>query len=288
MRAQTNILAKLTASLCAAAIVASCGGPAAQAPQTGSPTFVSLNPCLDSILVEIAEPDQILALSHYSRDLASSSMDVREAARFGMTGGTGEEVIALQPDIVLASTFIAPSTKAALERAGLRVETFGSPNSVEESIAQVQQLAELTGGRKRADDLARTMSDAGWQLAEMDGPVGNDLPISVLLWQQGQIVPGQNTLIGELLLDAGFSSHSAEIGLQQADFVSLETILADPPDLVLVAGDSIGQRHPLLQDLPDTHVEVLDPTLFFCGGPSIMSAKVRLAEIRARIAEQHR
>mgnify|MGYP000355960308 CR=1 FL=1 len=65
------------------ALVAGCTpAPAAHGGTDGSaahggtdgPAFVSLNPCLDALLVEIAAPRQILALSHYSRDASSSSL----------------------------------------------------------------------------------------------------------------------------------------------------------------------------------------------------------------------
>ena len=77
----------------------------------------------------------MLALSHYSHDLGSSSIAPATAARYGVTGGTAEEVIAARPDLVLASIYLPQPTKAALERAGLRVATFGSPTTVAESLA---------------------------------------------------------------------------------------------------------------------------------------------------------
>ena len=126
--------------------LAACGADDAPGSTGGGPTIVSLNPCLDAILVEVAAPAQILALSQYSRDPSASSMDVARARDFGVTGGTVEEVIALDPDIVLASTFIAPTTRNALEQLGVRVETFGSPVSVEESVEQVRDLAILRVG----------------------------------------------------------------------------------------------------------------------------------------------
>ncbi|HSF11877.1 MAG TPA: ABC transporter substrate-binding protein, partial [Erythrobacter sp.] len=110
------------ALLTALSLAAGCA-PAGPAETGGDDalTIVSLNPCLDAILVEIAPPDQVLALSHYSRDPGSSSIPQSVAARYGVTGGTAEEVIALQPDLVLASTFLPQPTRSALERAGLRV-----------------------------------------------------------------------------------------------------------------------------------------------------------------------
>ncbi len=242
----------------------------------GAPTFVSLNPCVDAILVEVATPAQILALSHYSRDRASSSVAQQVAARHAFTGGTAEEIIALAPDIVLASSFIAPATRAALERSGLRVETFSSPTSEAESDEQVERLARLTGNARRGAEVIRRIH-AGPPRPPFRPP-GDE--ISALLWQPGQIVPGEATLIAEQMEWAGLTSHSAAIGLEQADYVSLEAVLADPPQILLVAGDQAGQVHPLLDSLSDTMVAPLDPRLLYCGGPTIPKVRERLVEIR--------
>ena len=257
----------------AAFALAGCAkAPRAERPDTDLPTVVSLNPCLDAILVEVASPEQILALSHYSRDPASSSIDADVAARFATTGGTAEEVLALQPDIVLASSFIDPATRSALERAGLQVETFGSPASAADSIAQIETLAQLVGSADGAKAL----------IAEIEAPP-LDRPAqqsSALLWQQGQIVAGESSLVAEHLGWAGLGNYGAAQGLQQADHVTLEQILADPPDILLVGGDSEGQTHPLLGQLRGTLIAPFAPDLTYCGGPTIPKARARLAEIR--------
>lgn len=258
-------------------LASACGAPVAGSDQRASnaPTIVSLNPCLDAILVEVAKPEQILALSHYSRDPSSSSIPQDVARAFAVTGGTAEEVFALNPDIVLASTFIAPPAKAAFERLGLRIETFGSPVTIEESTGQIRTVADLVDGDPDAliGDIERSVG-------------GTDQPaISTLLWQPGQIVPGGKTLIAELLDRNNFTSHSQKMGLEQADHVTLERILSDPPQLLLVAGSSAGQTHPLLRDLKETRVETLDPQLLYCGGRTIVAAQERLDAIRTEIAE---
>ena len=66
------------------------------------PSIVSLNPCSDAVLAEVADPAQLLAISHYSHDPRASSMDVALARRFAVTGGTAEEVLALDPDAMEA------------------------------------------------------------------------------------------------------------------------------------------------------------------------------------------
>jgi iron complex transport system substrate-binding protein len=265
------------ALLAVLSLAAGCApaGPA-QPRSHAAPTIVSLNPCLDAILVEIAPSDQVLALSHYSRDPGSSSITAEVAARYDVTGGSAEEVIALQPDVVLASIFLPQPTRSALERAGVRVETFGSPTTIAESVAQVREVAALAGAKTGGEALARRIV--------ADGVAPPRPAIPALLWQEGEIVAGEQTLIAELLRAEGFASHAAARGLQQADRVSLESLLADPPALVLVAGEAPGQRHPVLAGiLKTTDIAPLDPALLYCGGPTIPKVRARLRAIRAAV-----
>lgn len=263
--------AALLAGLCG---LAACAPAApARAPDAAHPTIVSLNPCLDAILVEVAPPSQVLALSHYSRDPGSSSIPVGVASRYGVTGGTAEEVIAARPDLVMASIYLPQPTRAALERAGLRIATFGSPVTLAESLAQVREVAALAGRKAQGEALAH-------RIAAPASPPGGK--IDALLWQPGEIVAGENTLIAELLRQEGFASHAARRGLKQADGVHLETILADPPSVLLVAGDAAGQRHPLMRGaFKHMLVADFDPSLIYCGGPTIPKARARLRQIRA-------
>ena len=223
----------------------------------------------------MADKEQILALSHYSQQPGGSAIDPAVARLFPFTGGTAEEIIALQPDIVLASIFLPPATQSALQRAGLRVEFFDSPTNVTSSIHQVERMAQLVGKPEAAKPLVQAMK----QPLLPPEKAGRDNP-SVLLWQAGQIVAGQETLIAQLLKQEGFASYSAALGMKQADYVTLEQVLAAPPDLLLVAGDSAGQRHPSLQHLQSMQVYNFDPRLFYCGGPSIPRARSELHRLR--------
>lgn len=262
------------AAVAGALLAVSCAPPATTAKSgTPAPTIVSLNPCLDAILVELAPPAQVLALSHYSRDPGGSSIPQGTAARYGVTGGTAEEVIALQPDLVLASTFLPQPTRSALERAGLEVVTFGSPLTVAESAAQVREVAALAGQVAKGEALAARIAAP---------PPASGPPVSALLWQPGEIVAGEQTLIAELLRQEGFVSHAAARGLRQADLVTLENVLVDPPQVLLVAGNAPGQRHPVLEGaFKQMVIAPFDPSLIYCGGPTIPKARERLRAIRA-------
>ena len=75
-------------------LLAGCAPVVERRAGTTHPTIVSLNPCSDAILAEVAEPAQLLAISHYSHDPRASSMPLAEARRFRVTGGTVEQVLA--------------------------------------------------------------------------------------------------------------------------------------------------------------------------------------------------
>ncbi len=282
LRRATDALA--AGGLALALVLGGCSAPETAADRDIQPTakrIVSLNPCTDAMLVEMAPADQILALSHYSHDPASSSIPHDVAQRYEVTGGTVEEILALDPDIVIASTFMAPSTVQALRDLDLPLASFGSPTTVEQSIEQIAYAGERVGSEQAARDLIKRIESA---LAQ-NKALPSQEPISTVLWQPGEIVPGEGTLIHELMRRAGFSSHSEALGLGQADHLSLEMLLAAPPDLLLVAGNSRGQLHPALGQLQNTRVETLDPSLLYCGGPTIISAMERLGEIRREMEQ---
>lgn len=265
---------RLAAALLPLLAMAACSVETPERQERAQPSIVSLNPCADAILAEVAAPGQLLAISHYSHDPAASSMPADQAARYASTGGTAEEVIALAPDVVVADSFLAPATRSALERARIRVKALGIAGDVESSIAQVRQMAAVTGERTRGEALARRI-DAAWEAADHAGD-----PVSTLLWQEGGIVPGPDSLVARMLERSGFTLHSAARGLGQGAYLPLEEVLADPPELVLAAGDERMLTHPVLRQVPGLRYETFDSALLYCGGPTIPRALARLEQVR--------
>ena len=255
-------------------LLAACAGGGAAGDEVAGLTVVSLNPCTDAILAHVAAPGQVLAISHYSKDTSSSSMEPEEAVRFAATGGTVEEVLALDPDVVVASSFIAPATRAALEELGVEVVTFGGTATVEDSLVQVRELAALVGNEAAGERLVSDI-EAALDEASPGGPA-----VEAALWQPGGIVPGEASLVSDLLRRTGFSSYGSPRGMAQADYLSLEQVVADPPEVLLIAGSERGQSHPALENLAGMRRESFDTRLIYCGGPTIIRAAERLAEIR--------
>ena len=266
-----------------AGIALTIGGCVREAPPAPAahPTIVSLNPCADAILAGVTAPGQLLAITHYSHDPRGSSMPLALARRFPATGGTVEEIAALAPDVVVGDSFTAPATRNALRRLGIRFAELPIASTIAASEAQVRFLADLSEQPMIGERLVGQIEAS---VAAAAPPVGW-IPRSAIVWQGGGLVAGDETLIAELMARAGLRSSATVLGLGQGAVLPLEAMLADPPQVILTAGDPRANgdrllRHPVLDNLRGTARVRLDPGLFYCGGPSIPRAMARLTAIR--------
>lgn len=244
------------------------------------PRVVSINPCVDAVLMQVADPGQIAAISHYSQDERATSIPLEQARRFAATSGTAEEVVALAPDIVIAGSHVAPSTISALHRMNIPLIQIGVPESIDESSAQVRTIAAAIRQPARGEMLVARINDAV-RSASAQGSAAS----GALIWQGGGLVPGDGTLASELLRVTGFRNLSADYGLKQWDVLPLEYMVAKPPRVLLSVGaqDRSDRMlgHPVLAGLKrQIAVRLYPEKLLHCGGPTIIDAVGHLAQIR--------
>ncbi|MBB4640118.1 ABC transporter substrate-binding protein [Rhizorhapis suberifaciens] len=257
--------------------LANLTGPAAARPLR----IVSLNPCADAILMHIADPSQIAAISHYSHDPRATSIPLSQALRYPATSGTAEEVLAKRPDLVIAGPHVDLPTIHALERQNINLLRIDVPETIEQSQSQIAQIA-ATLNVPRRGKLLNARIDAALSKARP----ADDTFIPALIWQGGGMVPGAGTLADDLLRRTGFRNMSSAYGLRQWDILPLEHLLARPPRVLFSAGAAEGKRdrmlnHPAIRRLSH-RVAMFDyaPRLLHCAGPSMIDAVTRLAEVR--------
>lgn len=264
------------------AILGGTLGPAyaAAAPQR----VVSLNPCLDAILVAVADPTQIAALSHYARDPQSSTI-AEIARRLPYTYESTEEILAFSPDLVLASVHSGVGTRAALDRMKVRVATFGVPDAVSDSLSQIRDLAAEIGQSARGATLIAQIENALAAAA----PPPSKASIQALVFQPGGLVAGKGTLVDEMLRRTGFENVAARYGIGLWGKASLEKVIADPPQLLLSSAPTPGASsfaerivaHPALASIaPRMRRAVFPPACLYCGGPVLLQTAPILARAR--------
>lgn len=264
---------------CLAALIGSAS-MAAPAPRR----VVSLNPCLDAILLSVADPGQIAALSHYSREPSQSAV-AAEARRYPFTWGSAEEVVALKPDLVLTSGMGAIALTGVLPRLGVRQASFTVPSSVDESVAQVERVSGLVGHPDRGAALvARIRAALAAAAPRVDEP-----RLGALIYEYHGLASGPHTLVDELMRRVGFDNLAPRYGLKRTGDVGLDVLVANPPQVLLAGRIAPNEpvwadrelSHPVLRALPPSvRRETFPEQLMFCGGPSIVPAVQALARAR--------
>ncbi len=269
------------------ALMFTCLFAAGQGPAwAAGPRVLSLSPCIDVILVEVADRDQIAALSHYARDPDSST--IAELARtFPMTFESAEEVMSFTPELVLASRHSAPATLNILRRVDIRTELFDEPLAVAESLAQVRRVAQLVGHPERGEVLVARIEAA----IAAATPSESAPPVPAVIFQRNGFSPGTGTLLDELLRQTGFINVAARYGAEWGN-IPLEELIAGPP-AVLLAGEIRPHmptwadrvlRHPALRRLEGRMTRASFPDrLLYCSGPVLIEAAATLAKARADV-----
>jgi iron complex transport system substrate-binding protein len=272
------------------AMLAGCGiAPPVPAPAPsaggGRPQrIVSLNPCLDVILIHVADRAQIAALSHYARDAYGSTF-APLARTLPFTYETAEEVIALQPDLVMTGKHSSLATRNALDRLKIPTALFGVPETVAESLEQVREVAAAVGHPKRGEALIARIEAA---LAEA-APKPGTPRLSALVFMPGGFASGPGTLMDEMMRRMGLDNAATKYGLTRSMNVPLERVIADPPDLLMSGEPYPGapsravrvMTHPALSHVAGHMQRATFPErLLFCGGPVLIQTAAALSRAR--------
>lgn len=249
--------------------------------------IVSLTPCLDVILVHLADRSQIAALSHWSSESYGSTIAAL-ARHLPKTYESAEEIIALAPDLVLAGWRHAPMTQRALDRMGIVSAVFGVPETVADSLAQVRAVARLIGQTARGEAMVAAIEHA----LRAAAPPAGTRRVSALVFMPGGFASGPGTLMDELLRRAGLINAITRYGFTRSQSVPLERLVADPPELLLsgeVAPGTPGwaqriMEHPALAHLARRmHRAAFPERLLFCGGPVMIESIAALAAARRSV-----
>ncbi|MBP6441672.1 MAG: ABC transporter substrate-binding protein [Sphingorhabdus sp.] len=265
--------------LLAAFVLAGCASQPAIAPHG----VVSNNPCIDSVLAEIALPGQVTAVSVYSHDPDSASAPLAWARQLPAIGISAEELLLARPKIVLTGNLASGGTNALLARAGIKTLALGVAPTIADDMQQIRTIAALLDRRDAGEALISDIQES-LPNTPFSGP-----SVSAIIWQNGGFVAGKGTLQDELLARHGFRNASAQYGLSSWGILPLETLMRNPPQVIFMPTQPRGSdaretsaRQKLLAHLGDrTRIVDFPDRLLFCGGPTIIKVSAILKKTRA-------
>ncbi len=136
----------------AGAVAASLLSPTLARAAGPAQRIVSLNLCTDELLLRLADPAKVASVTWLSRDPSGSNVaDLAE--RVPINHGLAEQVIAADPDLVLAGTFTTRIAVGMLKRTAIPVVELGVPRSFDDVRKQIREVAALVQAEERGRQL---------------------------------------------------------------------------------------------------------------------------------------
>jgi len=253
---------------------------------------VSLAPNLTEIVFALGDGSHLAGDTDYCDYPAEASQKPHVG---GPINPNLEEVVALKPDLVLATSINRRETVSALDRIGVPVYVT-DPHSVDEMIDAVEHLGSALGVEKSAALLAE---DLRGRLSVLDHRLAGMSPRRVLfvVWTDPLISIGRETFIADALRRAGGLSvvetkaewphvgmeeivrlqpevlvfASAHAGDTQRDIDSLrlrpgwKSLAAMQQDNIVVISDAINRPAPRMVDAIEALARALHPDAFTSG-----------------------
>jgi len=255
---------------------------AAPAPPRAMPPrrIVSLNLCADQYLLALADPGQIAALTQFARDPEMSAA-ASAAQSIPTSRDTAEDVVALDPDLVITSPGRRVDTMAALAGQHYRTLELPEANSYADIVAQIRTVAGAVGHRDRGETLIARMNAA---LARLPKPKPHGV---AAYYQRRGYLTGTGTLVDDLMKRVGLTNLAGKLNRPALSYLSLEQIVAAHPDYLVVEQSTdhvtdLGTEmlhHPALARIPRLD---LPQAWTVCGGPAYVRAAQSLSEQLAR------
>lgn len=277
------------AALAAATLAFVCVGSiqtGAGAEEQGGPRqrVVSINLCTDQLVVDLVARDHIAGLSELAGDPILSAVAGRVEGIKLLRGGA-EEVLALKPDVVLTTAYSTPEVVGLLRRIGVRVEVIDMARDLNGIRSAIRAVAKAVGETARGEHL---ISDFNRRLAAA-APRSAYRP-TALAYQVNSLTAEPGGLMDAALNAAGLENLAQVSRLGPAGRLPLETLIAHPPDLVVLAHDpqrfrtvmAENLRHRAFRNLLKRRHHVYVPMpLWLCGTPAIAGAIEELSRERA-------
>lgn len=241
---------------------------------------VSLDYCADQFVLHLLPRSRILAVSpdaekhfSYMRESAEGIQKVRPVA---------EDVLTIEPDLVVRSYGGGPNVTRFFERAGISVLQIPYADSIDGIRSTVQFLADRLGVPQRGAEIVagmdRRLQNIGASSEDRSG----------LYMTPTGATSGPGTLIHEMLREAGLLNFETRAGWRS---IPLERLAYERPDVVAAAffsedGNNPSlwspMRHPVAKmQMRDQPTVMLQGAWTSCSGWYLLDAIEALAAINS-------
>ncbi|NPA31097.1 MAG: ABC transporter substrate-binding protein [Chloroflexi bacterium] len=250
--------------------------------------IVSLAPSITESLFAIGAGEQVVG-----RDANSTyPPEVAEITDIGSLWQALplENILALEPDLVIAAETVAPEQVQQMQDAGLTVFWLANPKDFDGLYRNLRVLAQLTGHEDEAEALIAELQERVDTVTAITADIPDE-ERPVVFYELDATDPaapwtsGPGTFIDTAITLAGGRNAGADLEGEWAQ-MSLEALLAVNPDIIILADapygvtpESVAQREGwgALKAVQEGRVYPFDPYLLSVPGPRLVQGLETLA-----------
>ncbi len=249
--------------------------------------IVSMNLCTDQMVLQLAGPGTVVSVSFLTADPAESPM-ADQTSGLVLNHGQAEEVIALNPDLVVTGRFTTSAAKLLLKRLGYTVAEVEIPLTFDTVRITYLALGKTMG---RSETARRLVDNVDGRYADIRSRVGNRTFGTVLILDANGFTVGRPSLVDAVLSRIGLTNVAAQLNIGDFGQITMEAILLAKPDQVVrmdyrsdapsLANQTLS--HPALRQYLGSRAMIAVPQSWLnCGGPYLAdAAELVLAAITA-------
>ncbi len=201
----------------------------------------------DELLLALADPAQIAALSHLAKDPAFSPV-AKEATNFPvLRTSDAESILKFHPDLVLIASYTRAETKALLQRTGVKLLVLEKFESLDDLYANARLIGSALGHPDRAE-----AAILAWQhrVAALQKMLKGVRPVRVLPASTFPFTAGAETTFQDVCDHAGALNVAAEAGLKGHQPTPTEKMLTWNVEVLVASGEEGGRVIERLRELP--------------------------------------
>ena len=204
----------------------------------------------DELLLALAEPAQVAALSHLAREPEYSGV-VDEAKKYPqLVSGDAETILKYNPTLVLCADYSRIELVEQVRRAGVRVMIFDRYKSLDDAFENLRKLGRELGPAATARAEA-VIANCHARVRSLEEKLRGVTPVRVIAPSTYGVVGGADTTFQDLCDHAGAINLATTLGhLRGHQPPPNEQMLTWPIDQVVVAGSSVDAALAPFRRLP--------------------------------------
>jgi iron complex transport system substrate-binding protein len=192
--------------------------------------IVSLAPSNTEILFALGLGDEVVAVTMYC-DYPAQALDKEKVGDY--YGPDIEKIVALQPDLVLATDFHRFDLIPALEQQGFAVFAV-APQTLNDVLESIERIGEITGKEAEALQLVNEMTSKIEAVEEQARAVEQKPSVLYMTWHDPMWTVGRDTWIDDLINIAGGVNIFSQ-NFEGGAMVQIEWVILQNPEVIITS-----------------------------------------------------